>query len=77
MKPERASEKADDGRQAGNRARVRRYRSKHPRIDYVPSAAAAKVIADCLARGLDNCKAGCIDRLVLAGHAVMSGNGRA
>jgi hypothetical protein len=72
-----APESVCAGHETGNRARVRRYRSKHPRIDYVPSAAAAKVIADCLARGLDNCKAGCIDRLVLAGHAAMSGNGRA
>lgn len=59
----------------GNRARVQRYRSKHRRIDYVPSFDAVKVIEIWLSRGLDNCHAGVIDHLILAGHRAMSGNG--
>ncbi len=60
---------------AGNRERVRRYRSKHRRIDYVPSAKARAIIEAWLSRGLCNCTAGVIDRLVCAGHQAVSGNG--
>lgn len=59
----------------GNRARVHRYRTTHRRIDYVPSAEALKVINARLSQGLDNCAAGVIDRLILAGDRAMSGNG--
>lgn len=52
----------------GSLARTRRYRAKHRRIDYVPSAAAMAVIDEWLARGLNNCLAGVIDNLLLAGH---------
>lgn len=48
--------------------RTRRYRAKHRRLDYVPSAAALAVINEWLARGLNNCLAGVIDNLLLAGH---------
>lgn len=53
----------------GSLARTRRYRAKHRRIDYVPSAAAMAVIDEWLARGLNNCLAGVIDNLLLAGHS--------
>lgn len=59
----------------GNRARVRRYRGKHRRIDYVPSADVLKIIESWLGKGLNNCHAGVIDHLILAGHQAMSGNG--
>lgn len=59
----------------GNRVRVRRYRSKHRRIDYVPSKVAAEIIEACLVSKLSNCTAGVIDRLVCAGYRAMSGNG--
>lgn len=58
----------------GNRARVRRYRARHRRIDYVPSAEALAIIEAWLERKLDNCTAGVIDRLLLAGHRAISGN---
>lgn len=48
--------------------RTRRYRAKHRRIDYVPNAAALAVINEWLERGLNNCLAGVIDNLLLAGH---------
>ena len=60
--------------QVGNRARVRRYRDKHRRIDYVPSPAVLEVIEAWLSRRLDNCTAGVIDRLILAGDRAVSGN---
>ncbi len=56
----------------GNRARVRRYRAAHTRIDYVPSPSALAVIEAWQSRKLDNCKAGIIDRLLLAGHKAMT-----
>ena len=59
---------------AGNRARVRRYRERHRRIDYSPSTAALAIIEAALRVGLDNCTAGVIDRLVLAGQKAISGN---
>jgi len=59
----------------GNRARVRRYRSNHRRIDYVPAADVLKIVEAWLAKGLNNCHAGVIDHLILAGHQAMSGNG--
>ena len=59
---------------AKNRASVQRYRGKHRRIDYVPAAAALKIIEGWLAKGLSNCNAGVIDHLVEVGHRAMSGN---
>lgn len=67
----------DTAPSTGNRARVRRYRDKHRRIDYAPSPAALAVIEAWLERELDNCVAGVIDQLVLAGHRAVSGNGAA
>ena len=52
--------------------RTRRYRAKHRRIDYVPNAAALAVINEWLERGLNNCLAGVIDNLLLAGHKAKS-----
>lgn len=58
----------------GNCARVRRYRAKHRRIDYVPSAEALTIIETWLGRKLDNCMVGVLDRLVVAGAKAISGN---
>ncbi len=58
----------------GNRARVRRYRALHRRIDYSPSPAALAMLEAHLAAGMDNCLAGVIDRLVMAGHRAITGN---
>ncbi len=57
------------------RLRVQRYRAKHRRIDYAPSADALVLIERHLAAGLDNCAAGVIDRLIEAGDRAVSGNG--
>jgi len=58
------------------RLRVQRYRAKHRRIDYAPSADALVLIKRHLAEGLDNCAAGVIDRLISAGDRAISGNGQ-
>ena len=71
VKPHLATERA----RTSNRARVKRYRAKHRRLDYVPSPAALKVIEAWTAAALCNCTAGVIDRLLLEGHKAMSGNG--
>jgi hypothetical protein len=60
----------------GNSARVRRYRALHRRIDYSPSPAALAMLEAHLAAGMDNCLAGVIDRLVMAGHRAITGNGK-
>ena len=60
----------------GNSARVLRYRARHRRIDYVPSPEALAIIEAWLDAKLDNCFAGVIDRLVMAGHRAISGNGQ-
>ncbi len=54
----------------GSAARSRRYRKQHRRIDYTPSPDVLAVIEKHLAAGLDNCLAGTIDRLILAGDEV-------
>jgi len=59
----------------GNAARTRRYRKQHRRIDYVPNAEAMKVIEKHLAAGLDNCLAGTIDCLILAGDRALNPHG--
>jgi len=61
---------------SGNLARVRRYRALHRRVDYIPSPAALAIIAAWLDAKLDNCLAGVLDRLVLAGHDAISGNAK-
>ncbi len=61
--------------QEANRARVRRYRAKHQRIDFVPSPDVLKIIEHHLTAELDNCKPGVIDKLVRAGHRAITGNG--
>lgn len=58
------------------RLRVQRYRAKHRRIDYAPSVDALALIERYLAAGLDNCTAGVIDRLIVAGGKAITGNGR-
>lgn len=62
-------------RKISARLRVQRYRAKHRRIDYAPSADALVLIERHLAAGLDNCAAGVIDRLIVAGDKIISGNG--
>ncbi len=56
----------------GVRARNQRYRAKHRRIDYVPSAAALAAITTWKQRNLDNCTAGVMDKLLLAGHHALT-----
>ena len=60
--------------ESGNRARVARYRAKHRRIEFFPSADVLKIIEKHLAAGLNNCLAGVIDELIREGHKAMSGN---
>lgn len=57
------------------RVRVQRYRAAHRRIDYAPSTEALALIERHLAAGLDNCTAGVIDRLIVAGDKSITGNG--
>ena len=59
-------------RATGNRARVRRYRAKHKRIEYIPSADVLAMIEAWRARGLDNCTSGVIDKLLRAGSKVLT-----
>ena len=62
-------------RPGGNRARVRRYRSLHRRIDYVPSPDVLPNIQHHLEIGRDPCLAGVIDYLIRSGHQAITGNG--
>ena len=62
-------------RLTGNRARVRRYRTLHRRIDYVPSPDVLPVIQHHLKIGTDPCWAGVIDYLIRSGHQAITGNG--
>ena len=57
----------------GNKARMQRYRAKHRRFDYVPSLDALAAIEK--HKGLDNCIAGILDQLILAGNKAITGNG--
>lgn len=57
------------------RLRVARYRAKNRRIDYAPSPEVLALIEHHLAAGLDNCTAGVIDQLILAGDKAFTGNG--
>ena len=59
----------------GNRARVRRYRTTHRRIDYVPSPDVMPIIAHHLKIGTDRCLAGVIDFLIRTGYQAVAGNG--
>ena len=52
----------------GNRARVRRYRTPHRRIDYVPSPDVLPIIQHHLKIGRDPYLAGVIDYLIRSGH---------
>jgi hypothetical protein len=62
-------------RLTGNRARVRRYRRFHRRIDYVPSHDVLAIIQHYLKIGKDPCLAGVIDYLIRSGHQTITGNG--
>jgi hypothetical protein len=63
------------GGMTGNRARVRRYRTLHRRIDYVPSHDVLPIIQHHLKIGTDPCLAGVIDYLIRTGHQAITGNG--
>jgi hypothetical protein len=65
----------DTGSLTGNRARVRRYRTLHRRIDYVPSFDVLPIIQHYLEIGTDPCLAGVIDYLIRSGHQAITGNG--
>jgi len=60
----------------GNRARVRRYRALHRRIDYVPSYDVLPILEHYRKVGLDRWLSGVIDYLIRTGHQVITGNGR-
>jgi len=62
-------------RLTGNRARVRRYRTLHRRIDYVPTSDVWAIIDHHLKIGTDPCFAGVIDYLIRSGHQAITGNG--
>jgi hypothetical protein len=62
-------------RLTGNQARVRRYRSLHRNIDYVPSPDVLPIIQHHLKIGKDLCFAGVIDYLIRTGHQAITGNG--
>jgi hypothetical protein len=62
-------------RLTGNRARVRRYRTIHRRIDYVPSHDVLTIIKHHYKIGTDPCLAGVIDYLIRSGHQAITGNG--
>lgn len=62
-------------RLTGNRARVRRYRRFHRRIDYVPSPDVLSIIEHYLKLGTDPCLAGVIDDLIRSGQQAITGNG--
>ena len=57
-----------------NRDRVARYRNTHRRIDYVPSKEVLTAIEK--HKAIDNCLAGVIDQLILAGSIAITGNGK-
>ena len=59
----------------GNKARVRRYRAIHRRIDYTPTPDVLQIIEHHLKLGTDPCFAGVIDYLIRAGHQAITGNG--
>jgi hypothetical protein len=59
----------------GNRARVRRYRTLHRRMDYVPSPDVLPIIQHHLKVGRDPYLAGVIDYLIRSGHQAITGNG--
>jgi len=59
----------------GNRARVRRYRAIHRRIDYVPSPDVIPIIENHLKIGTDCCLAGVIDYLIRTAQVSITGNG--
>ena len=62
-------------RLTGNRARVRRYRGRHRRIDYVPSSDVLRIIEHHLKIGTDPCLAGVIDCLIRLAHQTITGKG--
>jgi hypothetical protein len=62
-------------RLTGNRARVRRYRTNHRRIDYVPSPDVWTIIQHHFKMRTDPCLAGVIDYLIRSGHQTITGHG--
>ena len=59
----------------GNKARVRRYRVAHKRIDYVPAPDVLPIIVHHLKIGTDPCIAGVLDYLIRSGQRAIAGNG--
>lgn len=58
-----------DNKAQRNKERVARYRSTHRRFDYVPSPEALAAIES--HKALDNCIAGVLDQLILAGSKAL------
>lgn len=56
------------------RGRVKRYRKTHRRIDYAPSPEALAVIEKHLCAEVENSLAAMINRLIVAGDKIISGN---
>jgi len=63
-------------RPTGNRARVRRYRARHRRLDYVPSPDVWTIIGHHVKIGTDPCLAGVVDYLIRTRHQAITGNGK-
>lgn len=61
----------------GSLARVRRYRGRHRRFDYVPSPDVLQIIEHHKKVGTDPCLAGVIDYLIRTGQRAITGNGGA
>jgi hypothetical protein len=59
----------------GNRERVRRFRSIHRRIDYVPSPDVLPIIEHYVMKRTDPCIVGVVDYLIRSGHQAITGNG--
>ena len=62
-------------KQLANQRRIRRYRSLHRRLDYVPSPNVLAIIQHHLGIGTDRCLADILDYLIRSGHHAISGNG--
>lgn len=62
-------------RPTGNKARVRRYRTCHRRIDYVPSPDVLQIIDHHFRKGIEPCMVGVIDYLIRTAHRAITGNG--
>ena len=64
-----------EAKRAAQREASRRYHSTHQRIEYAPAPPVLEAIERHLAGGLDSCRAGVLDALILAGDRAITGKG--